>query len=161
MLRQRLVRVQWWSGSDFSWKWIRCSSNILFSRFWFQYVIGITNCAPTGIWRNFITRTPPTGSRPVEIRWATRVLGGCVRWKPIWRMRAWRAWRLPGRWPDEAEGVPSQCGCGDALLRCMLPYLTYLIVCGAEETKWNHIAMSTHCYQENPYIQLTSLSIRG
>ena len=27
-------------------------------------------------------------------------LRGCVRWSPILRMRAWRAWRLPGRWPD-------------------------------------------------------------
>ena len=54
-------------------------------------------------------------------------------------------WRLPGRWPDgglsegyghdglgvclddsqtEAEGVPSQDGRGDALLRRMPPYLT-------------------------------------
>ena len=23
-----------------------------------------------------------------------------ARRRPIWRMRAWRAWRLPGRWPD-------------------------------------------------------------
>ena len=27
-------------------------------------------------------------------------LHGCVRWSPVWRIRAWRAWRLPGRWPD-------------------------------------------------------------
>ena len=29
---------------------------------------------------------------------------GCVRWSPIWRMRAWRAWRPPGRWPDGGRG---------------------------------------------------------
>ena len=23
-----------------------------------------------------------------------------VMWSPIWRLIAWRAWRLPGRWPD-------------------------------------------------------------
>ena len=27
-------------------------------------------------------------------------LHGCVKRRPIWRIRAWRAWRLPGRWPD-------------------------------------------------------------
>ena len=32
--------------------------------------------------------------------WAARVLCFCIRWSSIWRMRAWRAWRLPGRWPD-------------------------------------------------------------
>ena len=68
--------------------------------------------------------------------------------RPVWRMWAWRAWRLPGRWPDgglsegyghggpgvclgdsqtEAEGVPSQGGHGDALLRRMLPYLTWYL----------------------------------
>ena len=30
-------------------------------------------------------------------------------------------WPLPGRWPDGAEGVPSQVGRGDALLRRMPP----------------------------------------
>ena len=27
-------------------------------------------------------------------------LHGCVRWRPIWGIWAWRAWRLPGRWPN-------------------------------------------------------------
>ena len=65
---------------------------------------------------------------------------------PIWEIWAWRAWRLPGRWPDgglsegyghsgpsvclgdgqtEDEGVPSHGGRGDALLRRMPPYLTW------------------------------------
>ena len=69
-----------------------------------------------------------------------------TRRRPIWRIWAWRTWRLPGRWPDgglsegyghggpgvclgdgqtEAEGVPSQGGRGDALLRRMSPYLTW------------------------------------
>ena len=33
----------------------------------------------------------------------------------------WRAWRLPGRWPDGVREVPSRSGRGHALLRCMLP----------------------------------------
>ena len=77
-------------------------------------------------------------------------LHGCVRRSPIRRIWAWRAWRLPGRWPDaglsegyahdgpgvclgdgqtEDEGVPSQGGRGDALLRRMPPYLTWPGVC--------------------------------
>ena len=30
-------------------------------------------------------------------RGGAHTLHGCVRWSPIWRIRAWR---LPGRWPD-------------------------------------------------------------
>ena len=31
-------------------------------------------------------------------------LHSSVRWSPIWRIRAWRAWHLPGRWPDRGRG---------------------------------------------------------
>ena len=53
-----------------------------------------------------LQRIPPIGFFFVEIRGAGPRRGGvdmlhvCVRWSPIWRMWASRAWRLPGRWPD-------------------------------------------------------------
>ena len=31
---------------------------------------------------------------------AVRMVRVCTRWKLIWRIWAWRAWRLPRRWPD-------------------------------------------------------------
>ena len=51
-------------------------------------------------------RIPPIGFFPVEIRAAgpcrggVHTLHGCVTRSPIWGIRAWRAWRLPRRWPD-------------------------------------------------------------
>ena len=36
------------------------------------------------------------------------MLQWCVRWRSIWRIRAWRAWRLPGRWP--CGGLSEEAG---------------------------------------------------
>ena len=36
-------------------------------------------------------------------RGGAHTLRGCVRWSPTCRMRAWRAWRLPGRWQDRGR----------------------------------------------------------
>ena len=33
-------------------------------------------------------------------RGGVHTLHGCVKWSSFWRIRAMRAWRLPGRWPD-------------------------------------------------------------
>ena len=83
-----------------------------------------------GMWCDSLRRIPPIGFFFVEIRGAgpcwggAHTLHGCVRWSPIWRMRAWWAWRLPRRWPDRGRGVPSQDGRGDVLLQRMPRYLT-------------------------------------
>ena len=73
------------------------------------------NYASRGMWRNSLQRIPPIGFFLVEIRrvgpcrgagqcrGAARVFRGCVRWSPIRRIWAWRAWCLPGRWPVEAH----------------------------------------------------------
>ena len=68
-----------------------------------------------------LRRIPPIGFFLVEIRVAgpcrggVHTLHGCVRWSPVGRIWAWRAWRLPGRWLDGglSEGYrhdgPSVC----------------------------------------------------
>ena len=50
----------------------------------------------TGIGRILFYRDPRGWTMP---RRRPQVYG-CVRWRLIWRIWAWRAWRLPGRWPD-------------------------------------------------------------
>ena len=42
----------------------------------------------------------PVSSRSRRLHHAARVLCGYVRWTLIWGIWTWRAWRLPGRWPD-------------------------------------------------------------
>ena len=62
-----------------------------------------------GMWNNSLRRNPPIGFFLVEIRMAgpcqegVHRVHGCVRWNPVWRIWAWRAWRLPGRWPDRGR----------------------------------------------------------
>ena len=134
------------------------------------------------MWRDFLRRTPsmiwsspdPSGSTMPMAAHMLRVesmeaylmyMGmtdlasawAMARRRPIWRIWAWRTWRLPGRWPDgglsvgyghdgpgvclgdgqtENEGVPSQGGRGDALLRRMTPYLTWPDSRGAYSARW-------------------------
>ena len=52
-----------------------------------------------------LRRIPPIEFFLVEIRGGAHRLHVCVRWRPIWRIRAWRAWRLPWRWPDGGRGT--------------------------------------------------------
>ena len=67
------------------------------------------NYASMSMWRDSLRRIPSIGFCLAEIRGAgpcrrgDHTLHGCVRWSPIRRMRTWRAWRLPGRWPDRGR----------------------------------------------------------
>ena len=60
-------------------------------------------------------------------RGAAHMLRACLRSKSIWRIwEAWRAGDCLGDGQTETEVLPSQGGRGDALLRRMFPYLTWL-----------------------------------
>ena len=54
----------------------------------------------TGNQRPPLTTIPPRTICYNSCAGGAHTLHGCVRWNPIRGIRAWRAWRLPGRWPD-------------------------------------------------------------
>ena len=103
--------------------------------FFVSLIIGTANYASTGMWRDCLPRVALFGFCLVE-DWSMprgwphdswlRQVEACL--KDI----AWRAWRLPGRWPDggrsSSEAVHLRGGPGDALLRRMPPYLTSPII---------------------------------
>ena len=70
------------------------------------YIVRERQLRPYGHVARLPAEDPANGFFFVEIRGpglcreGAHTLHGCVRWGPIWRIRAWRAWRLPGRWPD-------------------------------------------------------------
>ena len=49
------------------------------------------NYASMGMWCDSLRRIPPIACFLVEIRGGVHTLHSCVRWSPIWTIRAWRA----------------------------------------------------------------------
>ena len=62
-----------------------------------------TNYASPNMWRDYLQEIPPTNSVSSECetcRGAARMFRRCVKCSSIWMIWAWRAWSLPGQWPD-------------------------------------------------------------
>ena len=97
---------------------------------------------------DFLRRIPSTGSFVVEIRGLVHAVGASARFMFASGILSEGYGHggpgvVLGDGQMEAEGVPSQRGRGDAMLRCMLPYPTWPDMClrsvSPPTTSWHQI----------------------
>ena len=75
-------------------------------------------------------------------RRAARVLRGCIRCRPIWRIRAWRSWSLPGRWPDGGWRSTVARRMWRHAAPHMFSYLTYVSTSFFHVAKFNQLGVT-------------------